>query len=32
MGEGRSCFKILKGTPKVRRPQGNPRQRWEVGF
>ena len=29
MGEGRSAFKILRGTPAGKRPLGRPRSRWE---
>ena len=29
MEEGGSAFKILTGTPAVKRPLGNPRRRWE---
>ena len=29
MGEGRSSFKILTGTPTGKRPLGIPRHRWE---
>ena len=29
MGEGRSAFKILTGTPVGKRPLGRPRHRWE---
>ena len=29
MGEGRSAFKILTGTPAGKRPLGRPRRRWE---
>jgi hypothetical protein len=29
MEEGRSAFKILTGTPIVKRPLGRPRRRWE---
>jgi hypothetical protein len=29
MGEGRSAFKILRGTPAGKRPLGRPRRRWE---
>ena len=29
MGEGRSAFKILKGTPAGNRPLGRPKRRWE---
>ena len=30
MEEGRSAFKILKGTPTGKRPLGRPRRRWEI--
>ena len=29
MEKGRSPFKILKGTPRGKRPLGRPRRRWE---
>ena len=29
MEEGRSAFKLLTGIPKVTRPLGRPRRRWE---
>ena len=29
MEEGRSAFKILKGTPTGKRPLGRPKRRWE---
>jgi hypothetical protein len=29
MEKGRSAFKILKGTPRGKRPLGRPRRRWE---
>ena len=29
MEEGRSAFKILKGTSGLKRPFGRPRRRWE---
>ena len=29
MEEGRSAFKILTGTPTVKRSLGRPRRRWE---
>ena len=29
MEEGRSAFKILRGTPAGKRPLGRPRRRWE---
>ena len=29
MEEGRSAFKILRGTPTGKRPSGRPRRRWE---
>jgi hypothetical protein len=29
MGEGRSVYRVLIGTPKGKRPLGRPRRRWE---
>jgi hypothetical protein len=32
MGEGRNVYKVLVGTPKVKRPLERPRHRWEDGI
>jgi len=29
MGEGRGMYRVLVGKPKVKRPLGRPRRRWE---
>jgi hypothetical protein len=29
MGEGRGVYRVLVGKPKVKRPLGRPRHRWE---
>ena len=29
MDEGRSAFKVLTGTPTVKRPLGRPRRKWK---
>jgi hypothetical protein len=32
MGEERKVYKVLVGKPKVKRPLGRPRSRWEDGI
>jgi hypothetical protein len=32
MGEGRSVFKVLVGSPKGKRTLGRPRHRWEYNI
>jgi hypothetical protein len=32
MGEERNVYKVLIGKPKVKRPLGRPRRRWEDGI
>jgi hypothetical protein len=32
MGEGRSVYRVLVGRPKVKRPLGRPRFRWEYNI